>query len=144
LLEKGGETPGIVLLFPDGFAANISSLLRGLYNVMGPAFEYIGGGSGDNLRFYRTYQFTEEGISSDAVAAAIIRGINFQVCLSHGWRPVGEPLMVTKAKGRKVYEIDGLPALKRYSALVGAYDKNGFSCYSMNHSKPKKMGAFYS
>ncbi|OIQ09911.1 FIST N domain protein [Moorella thermoacetica] len=133
LLEKGGETPGTVLLFPDGFAANISGLLRGLYNVMGPSFEYIGGGSGDNLRFYRTYQFTEEGISSDAVAAAVIRGINFQMCLSHGWRPVGEPLMVTKAKGRKVYEIDGLPALERYSALVGAYDKNDFSCYSMKY-----------
>lgn len=39
LMEKGGESPGTVLLFPDGFAANISGLLRGLYNVMGPAFE---------------------------------------------------------------------------------------------------------
>lgn len=133
LLEKGGELPGTVLLFPDGFAANISGLLRGLYNVMGPAFEYIGGGSGDNLRFHTTYQFTEEGISSDAVAAAVVRGINFQVRLGHGWRPLGEPLTVTKAKGRKVYEIDGLPALERYSALVGARDKNGFPYYSMKY-----------
>lgn len=133
LLAKGGESPGTVLLFPDGLAANISGLLRGLYNVMGPAFAYIGGGSGDNLRFSKTYQFTEEGISSDAVAAAVVRGINFQVCLGHGWRPLGEPLVVTKAKGRRVYEIDGLSALERYSALVGAHDRNSFPYYSMKY-----------
>ncbi|WP_422393216.1 hypothetical protein [Neomoorella humiferrea] len=33
LLEKGGETPGTMLLFPDGFAANISGLLRGFQVV---------------------------------------------------------------------------------------------------------------
>jgi len=133
LLEKGGRAPGTVLLIPDGSAANISSLLRGLYSVMGPAFEYIGGGSGNNLQFHATYQYTDEGISSGAVAAAVIRGISFRVQLGHGWKPLGEPLMVTKAKGRKVYEIDGLPALERYSALVGTYEKDDFPRWSMKH-----------
>lgn len=136
LLEKAGESPGTVLVFPDGSAANISGLLRGFYNVMGPAFEYIGGGSGSNLSFEPTYQFTDEDISTDALAIAVIKGINFRMSLGHGWKPVGEPLAVTKAKGRRVYELDGVPALDRYSALIGLRDKNdeeAFSYYSMKY-----------
>lgn len=46
---------------------------------------------------------------------------------------MGEPLVVTKAKGRRVYEIDGVPALDRYSALIGLRDEYAFSCYSMKY-----------
>ncbi|WP_258359010.1 FIST signal transduction protein [Moorella sulfitireducens] len=136
LLQKAGESPGTLLLFPDTSTPNISGLLRGLYNVMGPAFEFVGGGSGSSLDFETAYQFTDAGISSDALAIAIIRGINFRMGLGHGWKPVGEPLVVTRAQGRRVYEIDGLPALERYSALIGLKDKNderAFPYYSIKY-----------
>lgn len=121
------------MLFPDGSNANISELLRGLYNAMGPDFQYIGGGSGDNLRFNSTYQFTEEGVGSDAVAAAVLRGINFKVDLDHGWIPAGEPFTITRAEGRRVYEIDGIPAFERYTALVRSCTRNGFPYYGMQY-----------
>lgn len=133
LIEKGGDSPGTVLLFPDGSSANISELLRGLYNAIGPDFKYIGGGSGDNLRFNSTYQFTEEGVGSDAVAAAVLRGINFKVELDHGWSPAGEPFTITRAEGRRVYEIDGIPAFERYTALVRSCTRNGFPYYGMQY-----------
>ncbi|MCG0278286.1 MAG: FIST C-terminal domain-containing protein [Thermanaeromonas sp.] len=133
LIDKGGESPGTVLLFPDGSSANISELLRGLYNAMGPDFKYIGGGSGDNLRFNSTYQFTEEGVGSDAIAAAVLRGINFNVELDHGWSPAGEPFTITRAEGRRVYEIDGVPAFERYTALVRRCTRNGFPYYGMQY-----------
>ncbi|MGQ9513108.1 FIST N-terminal domain-containing protein [Thermodesulfitimonas sp.] len=56
-----------MFLFPDGLGGNISEMLRGVYDVMGPRFKYVGGGTGDNLRFSKTYQMTEAGVSSKAV-----------------------------------------------------------------------------
>lgn len=133
LLEKAGDRSGTVFLFPDGSGANISELLRGLYNAMGPDFNYVGGGSGDNLRSNNTYQFTEGGVASDAVAAALVRGINFKVELDHGWRPAGEPLAITRAEGRRVYEIDGMPAFDRYADLVRGCTKDAFPYYGMQY-----------
>ncbi|MGB9858444.1 MAG: FIST signal transduction protein [Moorellaceae bacterium] len=133
LLEKAGDRPGTVLLFPDGCCANISKLLRGLYNALGPDFNYIGGGSGDNLRCEQTHQFTEKGVGSRALAAALLRGVNFKVELDHGWSPAGEPFIITRAEGPRVYEIDGIPALERYTALIRSYTRNGFAYYGMQY-----------
>jgi len=133
LLEKAGDRPGTVFLFSDAFCSNISELLRGLYNVMGPGFNYAGGGCGNNLQFSSTYQFTEQRVGRKAVAAALLRGINFKIELDHGWSPVGEPLTITKAEGRRVYEIDGIPAFKRYRDLVWNCTRNGFPCCGMQY-----------
>ncbi len=132
LLESGLDS-GTVFVFPDGLAANISVLLRGLYNALGPNYNYIGGGTGDNLRFNKSYQFTDHGVSSNALAVAVVKGINFQVSLGHGWKPVGQPIIVTRAKEKRVYELDGLPAFDRYSACLGGIDKKEFPYYSMRH-----------
>lgn len=132
LLESGLDC-GTVFVFPDGLAANISVLLRGLYNALGPDYNYIGGGTGDNLRFSKSFQFTEHGVSSDALAVAVVKGIDFHVSIGHGWEPVGQPLMVTRAKGKRVYELDGLPAFDRYASCLGSIDKNEFYYYSMRH-----------
>jgi len=100
---------------------------------MGPGFNYAGGGCGNNLQFSSTYQFTEQGVGRKAVAAALLRGINFKIELDHGWSPVGEPLTITKAEGRRVYEIDGIPAFKRYRDLVRNCTRNGFPCCGMQY-----------
>lgn len=133
LLEKGGDIPGTVIIFTDGSCANISDFLRGLYHAMGPDYDYIGGGSGSNLYSDRTFQFTDEGISSESVAIAVLRGLKFSVALDHGWKPAGEPLTITRAEGRRVYEIDGIPALERYTALVGDCARKGFAYYGMRY-----------
>lgn len=133
LLEKGGGAPGTVLIIPDGSAASIPSLMRGLYASMGPGFTYLGGGSGNNLRLHPTCQYTDEGIGSNAVAAALIRGMRFRVSIGHGWFPLEEPMMVTKARGRVVYELDSIPAVERYCALLGKCQKDDFPLWSMKH-----------
>lgn len=104
-LLESGVTEGTVFIFPDGFASNISEYLRGLYSVMGPAFTYVGGGTGDNLRFHRNYQYTECGVTNGGAALAVVQGVSFRTAVGHGWRPIGQPLMVTKASGKRVYDV---------------------------------------
>ncbi|GAW92478.1 FIST signal transduction protein [Calderihabitans maritimus] len=132
-LRASGIDSGTVFVFPDGFATNISDLIKGMYNALGPNFTYIGGGTGDNLKFFKTYQFTEQGVSSNALAAALVKGISFQIGIGHGWKPVGQPMVITKASGKKVYEIDGRPAFEVYSECLGGIDKESFPSYGMKY-----------
>ncbi|MBU1109558.1 MAG: FIST C-terminal domain-containing protein [Candidatus Riflebacteria bacterium] len=132
-LLASGIKRGTAIVLPDGFQANLSEMLRGLYNKLGPSFNYIGGGAGDNLKFFKTWQFTEVEVASDAVAVALIEGIDFSIGVGHGWYPVGSPVVVTRAKGKIVYEINAIPAYQAYSKLIGCGSKEEFKVLGMMH-----------
>ena len=132
-LLLSGIKKGTVIVLPDGFQANLSEMLRGLYSRLGAGFNYIGGGAGDNLHFFKTWQFTESEIASDALAVALIDGIDFRVGIGHGWYPVGDPVVITRAKGKTVYEIDGMPAYQVYSRLLNCRSRDEFKALGMKH-----------
>lgn len=132
-LLASGLDQGTVFVLPDGFAANISEVVRGLYNTMGPEFRYVGGGAGDNLRFFKTYQFTETGLASDALAVALLDGATIQTGIGHGWQPTGDPLVTTAAKGKRVFEIAGRPAFEVYSERLGGIPVDEFAEYGMRY-----------
>lgn len=132
-LLASGLDQGTVFVLPDGFAANISEVVRGLYNSMGPDFKYVGGGAGDNLRFFKTCQFTETGLASDALAVALLDGPTVQTGIGHGWQPTGEPLVITAARGKRVFEIDGRPAFEVYSERLGGIPVDKFAEYGMRY-----------
>ncbi|MCL6558921.1 MAG: FIST C-terminal domain-containing protein [Firmicutes bacterium] len=115
LLRGSAPDEGTVFVFPDGLSGNIARMLRGIYDVLGPQFKYAGGGTGDNMRFLRTYQMTETGVASGAVAAALVAGCSFATGIGHGWEPFGSPLLITRARGKIVFEIDEQPAFQVYS-----------------------------
>jgi len=118
---------GAVLVLPDGFSGGVPEMLQGLYDCLGPDFRYVGGGAGDNLRFYRTCQFTESGVYNDAVAAAVIGGADVEVGLGHGWKPTGEPVVIGDVHGKVVLEIDGRPAAEGYAQHVGPVNRDTFA-----------------
>jgi hypothetical protein len=130
-IKSNGLEEGTLFIFPDGFASNVSKLLRSMYGLLGPDYTFVGGGTGDNLKLYRTYQFTEQGLSSDSAAVAAIRGASFRQEIGHGWRPSGQPMIVTRAEGKRVFELDGIEAFKRYAEAVGGISREQFACCGM-------------
>lgn len=124
---------GLVIVLPDGFQGNVSEMLRGLYNRMGPHCRYVGGGAGDNLKFFKTYQFTDQGVVTDGVAAALISGLEVGIGIGHGWHPMSDPLVITKTKERNVIEIDGEPAYQAYCKRIGAIGTERFAEIGMRH-----------
>ncbi|WP_211230077.1 FIST signal transduction protein [Desulfovirgula thermocuniculi] len=119
LLEGFPMKEGTVFLFPDGLSGNLARLLRGVYDLMGPGFQYAGGGTGDNLSFLKTFQMTERGVASGAVAAALVGGCSFAAGIAHGWAPFGPPLLITRARGKEVFEINEQPAFQVYARQLG-------------------------
>ncbi len=132
LLASGIER-GALIVLPDGLQANLAETLRAVYNAMGPDYCYMGGGAGDNLHFFKTYQFTEEGMASDALAMALVDGCGMAAALGHGWVPMGDPLIISRASGKTVAEIDGQPAFQAYSAHLGAIPRKRFPEFGMRH-----------
>jgi len=128
-----GYRKGTVFLMPDGYASNISDLLSGLYEALGPEFRYVGGGTGDDLNFKKTYQFTADGIVSDGVVAGVIDGVNVGISIGHGWRPRGEIAAIGKTSGKRVYEINGKRAYLAYCDLIGEIPKEKFYRYTMKY-----------
>ncbi len=132
-LLDGGIRSGLVFALPDGFQFNLSEMLRGLYSQLGTDFQYAGGGAGDNLKFFKTYQFTEQGMASNAVAAAAIEGMEMATAIGHGWVPMGEPMVITRASGKTVMEIDGIPAFAAYQKSLGKMSREEFKLQGMLH-----------
>ncbi|MCC7550104.1 MAG: FIST C-terminal domain-containing protein [Methanobacterium sp.] len=120
-LLKSGILKGTVFIFHESSSKNISETITGLYNVMGPDYIYMGGGSGDNFNSNHSYQFTNEGVSEGALAVALVEGLSFENGFGHGWRPKNVPLIMNEATNKKIIEING-----RRAADVCAEESDNF------------------
>lgn len=76
----------------------------------------------DKPEFWVNWQYSQHELSNTAARMAMIdlpRGAKIGFGFEHGWSPVGPLALVTKAKGGRVYEIDGIPALDYYKQFFG-------------------------
>ena len=102
----------VLLLLSDGLGGDQQEVVRGAYGVAGAGVPLVGGCAGDDLKMQRTFQMVGDEVLSDAVVgAAIGSDAPFGIGVRHGWRRVGEPMLITKSVGNRVLTIDDQPAL---------------------------------
>lgn len=81
----------------------------------------FGGGSADQrIEGTDTIVISEKEISSSGVILITYSGDDLHVDVHHatGWKPLGRNLEVTKVVGKRLYELDGVPAGKIYSKYL--------------------------
>jgi hypothetical protein len=133
--EAGAEAAGSVagleapnrlcLLLCDGLVGEQHEVVRGAYGVLGATIPLVGGCAGDDLTYTRTYQFLGDRSGVEILSDAVV-GVGlgsdapFGVGIAHGWRKVGEPVVVTSSSGGRLFELDGRPALDAYLEWIGA------------------------
>jgi hypothetical protein len=109
-----------VVLMADCLAGDLQQLFQGVYRVTGPKVPIVGGAAGDELKFVRTLVFQDDHvIEQGAVALWIASERPIEVITRHGWEPVGVPLLVTRAEGVDIIELDGRPAATVYQEQLG-------------------------
>jgi hypothetical protein len=102
-------------LLTDGLAGDQQEIVRGAYGVLGAEIPLVGGCAGDDLKMRRTYQLHGNDVLSDAVVgAALGSDAPLGIGVRHGWRKVGEPMVVTSSAENRVLMLDGKPALDVY------------------------------
>lgn len=117
-LLKSGIKSGTVIILFDKDLLDAYEMLYGLYNTMGPDFEYVGGGIGRAPGSQYTYKYTERGINNGPLVALLIDGINFSIVAGHGFTSIRDPLIITKTLRNKILEVDGIPAVSAYTTRL--------------------------
>jgi hypothetical protein len=129
----------VVLLLSDGLAGDQQEVVRGAHGVLGAAVPLVGGCAGDDLKMSGTFQFYDDRVLSDSVVAAgIASNAPLGIGVRHGWRRVGEPMLVTSSTGNRVYTLDDRPALDAYLMHLGVSeparpDQEGLARLALTH-----------
>ncbi len=118
--QAGPSKHGAVVLMADCLSGNLQQLFNGIYRVTGPRVPIVGGAAGDEMKFVATYVFHDDKVvEQGAVALWIASDEPFEVITRHGWEPIGVPLLVTRAEGVDIMELDGRPAAIVYEEQLG-------------------------
>jgi hypothetical protein len=119
--EEAGASPyAAIMLIVDAMVGDLQQFVHGVYRVTGPKVMMVGGAAGDDQKFVRPYVFHNDQILEDgAVALWIASDHPLKVVTRHGWEPIGVPLLVTRAEGTDIFELDGVPAAQAYEDQLG-------------------------
>ena len=150
LREAGAEVAGcatalahskhrVLMLLTDGLAGDQQEIVRGAYSVVGAEVPLVGGCAGDDLHMTRTRQMHGTRVYENAaVSAAIGSDAPMGIGVRHGWRTVGEPMLVTSSAGNRVFTLDNQPALDVYLQRLDASaevrtDPAAFTRFAITH-----------
>jgi hypothetical protein len=128
----------ILLLLTDGLAGDQQEIVRGAYSVVGAGVPLVGGCAGDDQHMVTTSVFFDGRVLTNAIVGVAIGSTSpFGIGVRHGWRRVGEPILVTASIGTKVLTLDDEPALDVYLRRNGAspetVDPATFARFAMTH-----------
>lgn len=122
--DLGSSRPHQALLLLSDGVAGKQQEVPGVHDIVGSSVPLVGGCAGDDTKMVQTFQIHDgEVVSGGVVGAAISSEAPIGIGWGHGWERIGEPMLVTRANGNQVDEIDGRPALDEYPAGLGAPDE---------------------
>lgn len=139
LREIEAQPHRVLLLLADGLAGDQQEIVRGAYAVAGAAVPLVGGCAGDDLRMVATHQFYgDKSLTNAVVAVALGSDAPFGIGVRHGWRRVGEPMLVSASSGNRVEMLDDRPALDVYLERLNApqeahTDPSAFTHFAQTH-----------
>ena len=117
-LAKADDKNSLMILLPDSYNGNPQPLLASMASKAGfhPA---IGAGSTENGAAGATYQLCGDKLASNSIAGAYLSGdFRVHIDITQGCQPIAEPMVITKAEGNLIYEIDGRPALEAFARVL--------------------------
>jgi len=137
--HEDGREHRVAILLSDALGGDQTQVIRGAYSVLGATIPLVGGCAGDDFKLSATVQLYDGAVRTDTLVGAVLASeAPLGVGVRHGWRRVGEPVLVTKSANNRVYELDDRPALDvyldRFDAPQPAYcDPTAFARFSMTH-----------
>ena len=114
----GADRGSLLALFPDTYNGQPHQLLHGIEEKIG-FVPVVGAGSTESGMAQATYQICGETCRSNAVAGLQLSG-SFEaiVDITQGCQPITDPMVITKADGNLILEIDDRPALEVFAKLL--------------------------
>lgn len=118
--------PATHLVFVDGLATCIATLIESLFMNFGLEHNYLGGGAGSLSFEQKPCLITPEGLKSDAALLLRLPQVS-GVGVAHGWTPISEAYKVTSSEKNQVHQLEWQPAFLAYRAQVEAHSGQTFT-----------------
>jgi len=117
------DSPALLLL-ADPFSFPVDTLLERLSQDR-PGLAVVGGlASAARAPGGNRLVIDDQVVTDGAVGAFLGSGVEISTIVSQGCRPVGTPLVVTRADGNVVYELAGRPALERLQEVAATLSED--------------------
>lgn len=117
-LAKTDAQNSLMILLPDTYNGNPQRLLQTMADKSG-FHPVIGAGSTENGTVGATFQLCGDKVATNAVAGAYLSGaFKTWIDITQGCQPIAEPMVITKAEGNLLYEINGRPAIEVFAKLL--------------------------
>ena len=117
-LAKTQEQNSLMVLLPDTYNGNPQPLLRSMASNAG-FHPVIGAGSTENGSAGATFQLCGDKLASNSIAGAYLSGaFDAHIDITQGCQPISEPMMITKAEGNLIHEINDHPAIEVFAKLL--------------------------
>ena len=117
-LAKTQDKNSLMILLPDTYQGNPQPLLTGMALRAG-FHPVIGAGSSENGTTGATYQLCGDKLATNSVAGAYLSGdFTLRIDITQGCQPITEPMVITKAEGNLIFEINQRPALEVFARLL--------------------------
>lgn len=133
-------TNQLMLLLTDGLVEDQDQIIDGVYEMLGAGVALAGGAAAtallaDGANANTFHMYDGEVLTDAVVAAAITSDGPFGVAMRHGFRQVGEPMVVTRSRKGRIHTIDNRPAVDAYLDRLGApaeayHDQEAFVAFS--------------
>lgn len=139
-LDDLGDVPNrVLMILADGLVGDLQELVRGAYDVAGAMVPLVGGCAGDDGHMRETFVISGGRVVTDAVVGVAVGSpAPFGIGIRHGWRRIGDAMLVTRSSGTRVLSIDDEPALDVYLRRLNApehvrTDPVAFTEFAMTH-----------
>ncbi len=117
--QDAAHRASTLLLLPDPFSFPVDAFLAELQRdhphlgVLGGMASAARGPGGNRL-------VLDGDLVNHGAVGVLLEGVTVATVVSQGCRPIGQPLIVTRAERNAIYELAGRPALERLLELVEA------------------------
>jgi hypothetical protein len=136
-LRDPGEPGTTAIVLTSTLTGDQSELVRGAYGVLGGGVPLVGGCAGACPAPSTSRQFHGTSLVQDGAVGARLRSDGaVGIGVDHGYQRIGRPMVVTRAQGGEVLELEGRPALDVYLEALGlepdtAPHPQGFSAFAV-------------
>ncbi len=110
-----------IVMFADGLNCNGDAILRGLSQSCSKEVVVAGGMSGDNGNFEKAYCIYGNQVFEKGLVAVSLSNPALEVFHTYNlsWKPIGKKMIVTRAEGNILYEINHKPVKDIYAKYLG-------------------------
>lgn len=117
--EQAGTN--MVYFLASGIDISNDECIKAFEEILGKDVTIFGATSSDNMKGYISYQIVDDQVLEHGAFAIGFADPTLEVetQATHGFVAIGEPMVVTRAKGNVIYELNGKPAWQEYLRLLG-------------------------